>query len=378
MSKVKIKTLTAVHIGSGNLLQKNMDYVVYKDEDEDSFIGIIDPKMILSLIGEEHLNDWLLAIERKDDTRQLVSRYNKKATVYDYISRSITDFTEGKNLGTLKECLHNGMGLPYIPGSSIKGAIRTAILATITQEKETALEHLMSDKKGKLSAKGVESALFGSTANDDIFRFLQVGDAYFEEGCEVAYRMVNLNVRKKDSLMDDSKPQAVEAISDDFESEFNMKISKEHYEYASTHGGNLKELPAGMDSLPSLFKLVNGHTRKLVKEEIAYWQEIEEEKEGAEDYISSMRQILKEINQCAEGKECVLRIGHASGWRFITGAWSEMFMTEDWKDDPKNMFHKIVWASRPKASQYQEYDFPKSRRIDYEGLLLGFVKLSLI
>ena len=114
MSKVKIKTLTAVHIGSGNLLQKNMDYVVYKDEDEDSFIGIIDPKMILSLIGEEHLNDWLLAIERKDDTRQLVSRYNKKATVYDYISRSITDFTEGKNLGTLKECLHNGMGLPYI------------------------------------------------------------------------------------------------------------------------------------------------------------------------------------------------------------------------------------------------------------------------
>lgn len=230
MSKVKIKTLTAVHIGSGNLLQKNMDYVVYKDEDEKSFIGIIDPKKILSLIGEEHLNNWLLALERKDDTRQLVSRYNKKATVYDYISRSINDFTEGKNLETLKECLHNGMGLPYIPGSSIKGAIRTAILATIAQEKGTALEHLMSDKKGKLSAKGVESALFGSTANDDIFRFLQVGDAYFEEGCEVAYRMVNLNVRKKGSLMDDSKPQAVEAISVDFESEFNMKISKEHYE----------------------------------------------------------------------------------------------------------------------------------------------------
>ena len=160
----------------------------------------------------------------------------------------------------------------------------------------------MSDKKGKLSAKGVESALFGSTANDDIFRFLQVGDAYFEEGCEVAYRMVNLNVRKKDSLMDDSKPQAVEAISDDFESEFNMKISKEHYEYASTHGGNLKELPAGMDSLPSLFKLVNGHTRKLVKEEIAYWQEIEEEKEGAEDYISSMRQILKRNKPMRRGE----------------------------------------------------------------------------
>ncbi|HBK28452.1 MAG TPA: type III-A CRISPR-associated RAMP protein Csm5 [Parabacteroides sp.] len=377
MSKVKIETFTAVHIGNGNLLQKDMDYVIYEDEDKDSYIGIINPRKILPLIGVEHLNDWLLAIERKEDIRKFVARFNKKATIDDYIFRSITDYTGGKSLGTLKECLHNGMGVPYIPGSSIKGAIRTAVLATIAQGKRASLEHWMFNLKGKLSAKKVESELFGPTANEDVFRFFQVGDAYFEKGCEVAYRMVNLNIRKTDSLKDGSKPQAVEAISCEFESEFDMRISKAAYGYAKTHGSKLKDLPAGMDSLSSLFDLVNEHTYGLVRKEITYWTEVDEQKSGAEDYLSNMKQILDEVEKCKQGKECILRLGHGSGWRFITGAWAEMFRTEDWKDDSNNMYHKVVWASRPKAYQYQEYDFPKSRRLDYEGCLLGFVKLSL-
>ena len=63
----------------------------------------------------------------------------------------------------------------------------------------------------------------------------------------------------------------------------------------------------------------------------------------------------------------MLRIGHGSGWRFITGAWSEQL---------KN-FNEIVNASRPNSYRYTQYDFPKSRRIDEDGDVLGFVKLSM-
>lgn len=70
---------------------------------------------------------------------------------------------------------------------------------------------------------------------------------------------------------------------------------------------------------------------------------------------------------CKDGKECVLRIGHGSGWRFITGAWSEKL----------NSFNPVVIsAARPNNFRYNEYNFPKTRRVDEECELLGFVKLT--
>ena len=375
MSDVKIKTLTAVHIGNGNLLKKNMDYVVYKDQDGDSRVGIINPRKVLSLIGVDHLNDWLLAIDRNDDIQKFVARYHKKAMIEDYQLRSLTNYAPEENLNTLKECLHNGVGLPYIPGSSIKGAIRTAVLATVAKKVGKSLNTKMFDQKGKASAKGVESFLFGTNVNKDLFRFLQVGDAYFDKGCEVCYLMTNLNIRKDSSLRDDSKFQAIEAISLDYESSFKIKIAQEQYQLAKSKGELSVAFPEGMESLTTLFELINEHSLNLVKDEIAYWKSID--KEGAEEYVESMKTILEEIESCDIGKECVLRIGHASGWRFITGAWTEMFRTDDWKINPENVFYKIVSNSRPKAQLYREYDFPKSRRLDIEGYLLGFVKLSI-
>jgi hypothetical protein len=65
-----------------------------------------------------------------------------------------------------------------------------------------------------------------------------------------------------------------------------------------------------------------------------------------------------------------LRIGHASGWRFITGAWSEQLPFFD---------SSVVNAARSgNASKYSEYSFPKSRRTASDGDLMGFVKLSML
>ena len=90
---------------------------------------------------------------------------------------------------------------------------------------------------------------------------------------------------------------------------------------------------------------------------------------GAEDYLERMNEILQQFNSCIQGKECILRIGHASGWRFITGAWAEQL--DNFKDI-------IVPASRPGNHKYQQYDFPKSRRLDEDSDIFGFVKLSIL
>ena len=169
MSRIELKTITPIHIGNGNFLQNNADFVVYR-EDGDSFIDVIDPRKVLVLVGEEHLDDWMLSIENPDDTIvRFVVRHNKNARPDDYALRIITNFAEVKKTDTLKECLHNGMGLYYIPGSSIKGAIRTAVLSTLSKGK--ALENKIKDRSNKINAKQIEKDFFGKDSNSDVFRF---------------------------------------------------------------------------------------------------------------------------------------------------------------------------------------------------------------
>ena len=56
----------------------------------------------------------------------------------------------------------------------------------------------------------------------------------------------------------------------------------------------------------------------------------------------------------------------------MTGGWAknEKFIDEQ-------LYDQIVFQTRPGNSRYREYFFPKTRRMDEEGELLGFVKLSL-
>jgi len=374
MNKIQIQTLTPVHIGSGNMLQNNTDFVVQRSGD-DQFIYIVDDRKILDLIGEEHLDHWVASIEKKESTVELVKRFAPKASIRDYTAERITCFANVGPNDTLKEIIHDGRGKPYIPGSSIKGAIRTAVLAEMIaayadeDRIEEIAEKVVTVHKGKkiVSATEVEKDLFGKDPNSDIFRFVRVGDAYFEDDCMIASRMINLNIRNnRESLLDKDKAQLIEAIGLKEKSIFEMKIDTEYYYFAKRKYPQLGKLPENLQSLTALFASINNHTKKLVESEITYWQDIH--KDGSEDYIESMEIILDEINGINGSDSCVLRVGHASGWRFITGAWSEYL----------DNFDDVVNAARPNNQKYSEYDFPKTRRIDEDSDVYGFVKLKII
>lgn len=371
MSEIKIEVLSPVHIGSGNILQNNTDFVT-TDNGVDYFIRVVDDRKVLELIGIEHMNDWLLSIERKENTKEFIKRFAPNSKVADYSKRRLTDYSQGINPNdTLKEHIHNGMGLPYIPGSSIKGSIRTAILASLSAKinnKESIIKTGKTDYFGNLllTASKIEKELFGKDPNSDIFRFIHVGDAYFEKDSEIALRVVNINIRKGDDLHDNSKPQLIEAINNGVSSTFEMKIAKDYYDWVKNKFRDMGNFPIQISSLSNLFMLINAHTEKLVVSELEYWKEIN--KTGAEEYIDNIEGILNSIRSCEKGRECVLRIGHASGWRFITGAWTE---------ELTNFKEVVIPASRPRNNNYIEYDFPKSRRIDEDSDVLGFVKLSL-
>ena len=366
MSNIKIETLTPVHVGSGNLLYHNTDFVQVNIGKEPHIVVISEEK-IWQLLGERHIDNWLTAIAKKENLKDFLKRFAPEAKSKDYAKRRMSLYSAIKENDTLKECIHNGLGLPYIPGSSIKGAIRTALLSSLVNRITNLEEKIeVQDRRGRtnIEASAIQKELFGNDPNSDVFRFIQVGDAYFPKETEIATRLISLNIKSKaDDLQDASKSQLVEAIGADIKSELQLKVSKDYYEFVKRNYPQVGNLP--ITSVSDLFTLINEHTRRLVEDEINYWKEID--KTGGEVYIEEMQKILDVIKTIKAGESCVLRIGHASGWRFITGAWTEAL---------KNFKDVVVPASRPNFRQYVEYDFPKTRRMDEDSYVFGFVKLS--
>lgn len=355
MSNIQIKTLSHVHIGNGILLQLGNDFLV-DNRGNDSFIYILSVDKLGKLIRTDAtlVSNWTNAIEKGEAdsfVRQLLTGHSYK----DISKRRITNYASFERTNpTLKECIHDGIGRPYIPGSSIKGAIRTIVFSSMASEKiQSVLSECTNSDERKKAMFGMEKSLLGRTADADVFRFLSTGDAYFDKESEIAVKQINLNITEKNKLKDFSKQQVVEAISSDMISSFRLNIKEKFFE------------KTGLNGLQALFKLINDHTRKLVQEEIDYWDGFSDD---VNDYVSSMEDVLTEIKQC-QPNECVLRIGQGSGWRFISGAWLESI--------DQDVFDKeVAPLCRPNNYRYQQYDFPKSRRIDDESYVFGFVKLE--
>lgn len=381
---IKLETLTPIHIGSGAFLQNNVEFVR-----SNRSLYIIDPQKLLSIIGIDNLDNWVKAIENGDDITEFISDMNIEAHPSKYSRREIKFDcnTQLFKQTTLKVCMHDARDLAYIPGSSIKGAIRTAIFNAIASKKYINANSINTKSK-KFACQGPEKDLFGKSPNSSIFRFIQVGDAYFPAGCEVTLNEVNLNIRKETKeLLDKNKQQLVEAIGKGCEALFSIKILNEYNSFAyyeslerdkitdnARYKTELKKLPNCITSIEGLFGTINTYTERLIKEEIEIWEkEMREHNDDAtaEAYVESMKKILDEVRKCGKG-QCILRLGQASGWRFTTGAWTEGL----------SIFKStIVPMARPKNKEnnYEMYDFPKTRRIG-EGSdnILGFVKLTIV
>lgn len=383
MSNIQLTTLTPVHVGSGEFLQFNADFIEEKDG-EDSYLYVVEPSKILELIGTENLDRWISIIDNNGNFKEFLQKFPNAKNPENYASRKVLNYASNiEKKQTLREMIHNGFGFPYIPGSSLKGAIRTAVLASLTRNVANKEEKIRSkERNGKttFTDSKIQKELFGNDAKNDLFRFVEVGDAYFEKGTEAAYRMIHLKKSGKDAQLEDKMAQIVEAVELNKTASFRLKINLEKYRFSKekwpleSRSTNIKlidspkDLPECLQSVENLFQTINAHTLKLVRDEIKIWKNTTDE--AARNYFEIMESIATEIDNCEKGKECILRLGYGSGWRFITGAWAENL--DNFKSQ---VFHNVF--SDEDTTNHQIY--PKTRRVeeDYQDLL-GFVKLKIL
>src|SRR5574344_1174610 len=241
MSNIKITTLTPIHVGSGVMLQNNTDFV-QQQLDEDNYIGVVDDRRLMEIIGEKNIDKWVASINKKENTKDFIERCcSKNISIEEYSKRLIycPQKLNIQPITTLKEYIHDGLGKAYIPGSSIKGAIRTSILANEVSNIED-INNKIFNNKGKPNVKGIEQEVFGKDPNSDCLRFLHIGDAYFNERCEYALKMVNLNIREQKDYLDKTKSQIIEVITTGEESTFNLTIDVSKNEYIDIYNNEVE------------------------------------------------------------------------------------------------------------------------------------------
>ncbi|MBQ5719582.1 MAG: type III-A CRISPR-associated RAMP protein Csm5 [Alistipes sp.] len=359
--KCKLTPITLCHVGSGNTLKRNVDFVADGDK-----LGIVDVRKIFDIVGVDGIAGWCSAIDRRENILNYVRGYKPNAQLRDICS-TVMDVQDGNSMpekvDELREHIRS-LGVPYIPATSLKGALVTAILAANPYDHKLTIPDKI-DKNNKI----VDKFFSKGDPQTSVLRFLRVSDAYFTGVPTMAMYCNLLNIRKTSKELSDSKGgQYVEVFYTDESAIIDLDIKTEYMETVSQKG-SLGVIPKAMTSVRELLKIVNAHTLRLLEAEKDFWSD--SDYVDIEDYLDQIDELIDACKSSEEGRVAIIRVGYGSGWDSITGGWSKESANDaEWD--------RIVNAARPKnKGNYSEYYFPKTRRVFDAFMPLGFMRIEI-
>lgn len=386
MAEFIATTLSELHIGSGQTLIKNLDFAIgtrkNKDNEIENVIGVLDIKKIAKLIGPENIEKLINFIDQKGEKNILdfFKSFKQDVELEKVSKRRLSIYGDFSNKNELKEFLLNSDGNPIIPGSSLKGAIRTAIISHLVNQNKNIVRGIIDNERNykffaqwekedfqKVETKILNKLLSGSefvNANKNVMRFLQVGDIEFPyETIAVVLEILNFyysgwDIKKGQSSL-------IEVISQNCESEpFKININ-ETLLNINKEKKTINAQTDYLESLQKIFEIVNNHTKKIIENEIKFWKNQNSNIDKTDSYLSRLKEILEAFKNLNK-EEMIIRLGGNSGWTSITGGWAkEIFSEMEWD----KLYHLLNKNRKVKF-------FPKTRKIDHDGKMFGFVKIT--
>ncbi|NLU52748.1 MAG: type III-A CRISPR-associated RAMP protein Csm5 [Clostridiaceae bacterium] len=166
--KFILETLTPVSIGSGEVLSQFTDYVYDND-----YVYYLDHDLLINELTQKENSEELLDEFVKTVYDQAKLNTRKRFNLKDFLIKHDIDYKTccSKKIPVQDEIkeqiqLHIKAGSrPYIPGSSLKGAIRTALLAFLFEKPGVA-----NNKREYIGGD-----IFGMFSND-VLKYLLVSD----------------------------------------------------------------------------------------------------------------------------------------------------------------------------------------------------------
>lgn len=166
---LRLMTVSPLHIGSGRELLRDYDYAVHGGRtwriDEDALLD--------ATLGAGELDAALL---RRPAAELLQpGDFSPGSDLFRY---SVEGEARSQERGArLREQIKDAHDRPYLPGSSLKGALRTALFDWALEQNPRALDTGQLKQSRKWAAQPLERSVLGRDPNHDLLRALHVADS---------------------------------------------------------------------------------------------------------------------------------------------------------------------------------------------------------
>lgn len=361
----EVEILTPTHIGGAgeNHWQNGMDFIA-----KDGKTWILDFNKLCKVIPVDTLTLAFTKVDGKVTIESLL-----KHTSMESVSSKSFNFPNPSGI-ELKRHIFNGMdGKPYIPGSSIKGAIASVLI------------NYFSKKAGFEKSKDPNAKLLGGTDNS-VMRYFQFIDVPFEETVLKNTKIFNLQKNNlktweggwkhgKDNTTTDFKPTAFTTIyeclvpKEKSEMMLSFKMKAIEQLYLPQNKTPEKNIPPShtapwMTNNPTaeLCSIINKHTLAFLDKEIKFYQKykFDANSESAYEELLKLKEKAKNLDST---KACILRLAAGSGFHSITGDWQ---------------YDDYIQTGEHNNNGKRKY---KSRKLAFENGVswpMGFIKLTLL
>lgn len=330
-----IRTLTPLHIGSGAELLRDYDYVTAKGR-----TFILDQDAVLAD-----------AFERtKVVPTQPAGKLVTPADLHDgspFVRYSIQGET---SLDQIREQVKDVYGRCYLPGSSLKGALRTVLMAHAIRSKTFTprLEWLNDDPR--MADDRWDATVFGDDPNHDLLRALQITDSH--PLATQPSPLMLVSARAFPATDKNSIPIAVEAIAHNTRISALMRVEDWLLQEKQARKLGWGDKAAWLTQLPAL-----ANTRAR--------ERLEQERQFAFEH--KFEQTTRALDQLIEGlpklkpTQFLLQLGWGIGW---TGTTIGTLLSPNMQ---KQIRVRYKLGKPPRAPRSWQPDlnqpFPKSRRL---------------
>jgi len=372
--KCTLTVLSPIHIGSGERYKKGLDFIVKGQKvyivSKDRLIkkalekGQKGLDKLTEAIEQSGLEEWLAG---NNISPQQISRFS-----YGIIERYVNE---------IHVQIRNGTGKPLIPGSSVKGAFRTALLFDIARRDgrktvKNAVRNLIKirDVNLKFADQAITARFLGKDPKYSLMRSLAVADFHISDDSNmslpVAYvyslrnghmqrRQIRVNQNRFDmKLFPEVIPEGSRAEGQISFDDYLIKKAAGKEKFTSFDNVNL--------SLFYLIKAVKKKTAATIDKEIDFLSSHSGNNRDVLSALDFYQNLRKKHENLAEN-EVIFQMAWGSGWRSMTGP-----LLED------NDLTKQVRQKLKLASHRLNAPFPKSRKIAVGtngAMPLGWVKI---
>lgn len=333
--EARVMTLSPLHIGTGRELLLQYDYALH---------GKQTWRLNEDQVLQPHYSDDPEQVARLAQTapaRLLTpGDFVPGSTFFRYVVNGQPRAREPGSV--LREQIKSVQDCPYLPGSSLKGALRTVLAWQGWQSLGLTPKQDKLDRRAKFAAREYEREIFGPDPNHDLLRALQVGDsAAVAPDCLMLANVKVLTSRGEGS------PIEVEAVKAETRFRLPVKVDLRLFsEWARRRQGF--HLGGAREWLEDLVAIARAHAAERIKAQQAWY----EHRPGSERVAGFYRDLATVT--LGEG-QFLLQLGWGGGWD------SKTLGTRLTADE--SFMEGIITQYRMAKGQHQRGDaFPKSRR----------------